>query len=375
MRLFCLILILIASVSFPVDYQKEINAKRKELDKIYSQLNKQKAYLDKTEKQANDVQEGIRTIDIILKRQNLNIKKITDQISKGQKDINSLNSEIQSERVKFDKTLTALTAKYNTYYHISNSDFLETIFESDKFSDQINNLYFFESIISADVNFLKDIRHRNNRLIFKEKRLNTQLIVLKDKQQVIGGLKQKILQNKKKKKRLYNNLMSQKKEYRRKLRTLEKNSMEIEQLVIKLQKQSKNFKQIGSGNFIWPVLGRITSRYGYRIHPIFKVRSFHSGLDIGAPKGRPIFAVDDGIVMFSGKWGGYGKTVIIDHGNKRTTLYAHMSKYYVKRTLKVKKGQVIGLVGATGLVTGPHLHFEVRVNGKVRNPINYLPKQ
>jgi len=360
-------MLLFSSSGFCVNYEKEIDAKRKELETIYDQLNEQKGYLDKTEKQAQDVEEAMRTIEIILKRQSSNINKISDQIIEGQKEINSLNSDINLERAKFDQVLKELEGKYDKYYRISNSDFLEILFESENFSDNMNSLYFFETLISTDVNFLNDIRERNNRLMFKEKRLNNQLTVLKDKKQVIASLKEKILINKNKKEKLYSNLMAQKDEYIKKVHSLEQNSAEIEQLVQKLQQQSKNFKQLGTGDFI--------SVYGYRMHPIFKVRSMHTGLDIAAPEGRPVFAVDDGIVMYSGKWGGYGKTVIIDHGGNRTTLYAHMSKYYVKRTLNVKKGQVIGLVGSTGWATGPHLHFEVRINGKVNNPINYLPKQ
>jgi len=111
---FWTIIILITCFSFSIDYQKEINAKRKELETIYSQLSKQKAYLDKTEKQAQDVQEAMRTIDIILKRQSANIKKISSQIKKGQKEVKRLNSEISSERIKFDKVLEELADKYAT---------------------------------------------------------------------------------------------------------------------------------------------------------------------------------------------------------------------------------------------------------------------
>ena len=168
-------------------------------------------------------------------------------------------------------------------------------------------------------------------------------------------------------------LMAQKKEYEKQLRELETDSREIQQLIAKSQKKTKIVARMGDGRFIWPITGQITSYFGERVHPIFKIRSMHTGLDIAASSGRPIFAAEDGVVIFSGSWGGYGKTIILDHGAAFTTLYGHMSQYFVKEGVAVKKGQIIGLVGSTGWSTGPHLHFEVRIDGVVQNPINYLP--
>ena len=128
--------------------------------------------------------------------------------------------------------------------------------------------------------------------------------------------------------------------------------------------------------FIRPLGGQITSPFGYRTHPIFHSRIFHSGLDIAAPMGTPIKASNSGKVIMAGWYGGYGKVVIIDHGVVRgqpiTTLYGHMSSINVSQGQKVSQGQVIGRVGSTGYSTGPHCHFEVRVKGQPRNPLNFI---
>ena len=133
---------------------------------------------------------------------------------------------------------------------------------------------------------------------------------------------------------------------------------------------------VGNG-FLMPVSGaRVTSPFGWRVHPIFKKKIFHSGIDYGVPYGTPIKASNAGQVIFSGWYGGYGKVVILDHGSctgqPTTTLYAHMSRQAVSVGQSVTRGQVIGYVGSTGYSTGPHLHFEVRINGKPQNPNNYL---
>jgi len=120
--------------------------------------------------------------------------------------------------------------------------------------------------------------------------------------------------------------------------------------------------------FIWPVKGTVTSKFGFRS------KRKHDGIDIGAPKGTKIVASADGKVIFSG-WGptGYGKIVIIKHSKKYVTVYAHNSKNFVKEGQSIKKGEKIALVGSTGRASGPHIHFELRVNRIPVNPLPYLP--
>ncbi|NOX75063.1 MAG: peptidoglycan DD-metalloendopeptidase family protein [Gammaproteobacteria bacterium] len=116
---------------------------------------------------------------------------------------------------------------------------------------------------------------------------------------------------------------------------------------------------------------RISSRFGKRYHPTLKKRKNHHGVDYAAPRGTPIKASGDGKLLFVGRKGGYGKTVIIQHGGKYSTLYAHMSRIKpgMRRGKRVRQGQTIGYVGSTGRSTGPHLHYEFRVNGVHRNPL------
>lgn len=167
-----------------------------------------------------------------------------------------------------------------------------------------------------------------------------------------------------------------------------KNSLsKAEQIEKQLVVQSKSFdeivklaknkeKMLAHLPAIQPVenkdLTRMASGYGMRIHPILKTRRMHYGMDFTAKTGTPIYATGDGIVKHAGrKANGFGKHVVINHGYGYETLYAHMSKVAVKKGQKVKRGQVIGYVGNTGLSAGPHCHYEVHFNGKKVNPINY----
>ena len=132
--------------------------------------------------------------------------------------------------------------------------------------------------------------------------------------------------------------------------------------------------QYTGGKFAWPVpsSGRITSNYGYRVHPVHKTKKFHSGLDIGAPYGTDIVAAADGTVTLATVNGGYGKCIIINHGSGISTLYGHNSSLLVSSGAKVTRGQVIAKAGSTGVSTGPHCHFEVRINGATTDPLQYL---
>ncbi len=116
----------------------------------------------------------------------------------------------------------------------------------------------------------------------------------------------------------------------------------------------------------------ISSGYGYRYHPILKIRRMHSGIDFASNKGAHVYATADGVVKRVTRVGGYGNMIEIDHGFGYKTRYAHLSKMNVRRGEKVKRGQVIGAVGSTGISTGPHVHYEVWKNGSTVNPINYF---
>jgi len=161
----------------------------------------------------------------------------------------------------------------------------------------------------------------------------------------------------------------------------------VDQLTKQLYLQSKSFdeiielaknksKMLASIPAIQPVankdLKRMTSGYGYRIHPIYKTRKMHYGMDYSAKVGTEIYATGDGIISkVKRSKRGYGNYVKINHGFGYETLYAHMSKYIVKKGQKVKRGEVIGYVGNSGISTAPHLHYEVRKDNKKINPVNF----
>jgi murein DD-endopeptidase MepM/ murein hydrolase activator NlpD len=150
-------------------------------------------------------------------------------------------------------------------------------------------------------------------------------------------------------------------------------SIESARISAFLSGQSNTPPTVSPKGMMWPVDGPVTSGFGWRVHPVFHTRRFHSGIDIAAAYGTPIHAAASGKVIFAGSDTGYGNYVIVYHGGQIATLYAHMSLISVPNGAGVVRGQIIGHVGCTGYCTGPHVHFEVRVDGKPVDPIGWLP--
>lgn len=136
--------------------------------------------------------------------------------------------------------------------------------------------------------------------------------------------------------------------------------------------QSSGPLPTGGGQLLWPAAGPISSAFGYRTHPIFGDTRFHAGIDIAAPYGAPVIAADRGTVVFAGVMSGYGNAIVVDHGGGLATAYNHLSSFLVATGSSVSRGLQIGAVGCSGYCTGPHLHFEVRVNGNPVDPMPYL---
>lgn len=187
----------------------------------------------------------------------------------------------------------------------------------------------------------------------------------------LKGIETDIAQQKNAQGKILVKLKEERQIYEESERQLERESIKLIYKITELS-GSKLDNPDATGSFTYPVKARITSPYGPRRHPIFGVRSMHSGIDLAAPRGTGIKASEGGLVIYAGWYGGYGRVVIVDHSKGYTTLYAHLDKIDVQVGERIKQGKVVGREGATGYATGPHLHFEVRSNGKPQNPTLYL---
>lgn len=341
----------------------------KKMSHIKANLNKTKkqeryAYqrLIETSRKLDSTERNLRENELKIQRLQGNIDSLTKDILKKQNQLRQRQQKLENRLLKFYKQggrggfLAVFLGVTDTFSLLSRSYYMKQVLEEDK-------------ALFDEIEREKALLERQKALLEEEKRRS---LLLKKQQEE----NKRILQQEKNNRiALLREIESKRIEYEKALEELERNSREIEQMLLNLERTPEGQKRLATpwrGGFIHPVRGQLTSRFGMRTHPIYGIRKMHTGIDISAPQGTTIRASAGGTVVFAGWWGGYGKVVIIDHGGGISTLYAHCSSIYVSEGQKVSQGEVIAAVGSTGLSTGPHLHFEVRKNGKPVDPLGYL---
>ncbi len=290
-----------------------------------------------------------------------------------QKNIASLQRELDLYLRQYNTRQEKMANRIRHIYKTKHTLILDLLISTNSISQFLDRIYYQNLIIQSDKEKMQSLKTEARNIALLKHRLEnekkqlTKVIINIDKEN--KNIKQTISENKS----MIEKIQKDKKAYEKSERELKRQS---DRLASMISNSTRHSEVVAGRGFILPVHGRVTSPFGWRTHPIFKSRIFHSGIDYAVPMGTPIKASNSGKVLYSGWYGGYGKVVIIDHGNctgkPTTTLYAHMSQQKVTKGQNVERGQIIGLSGSTGYSTGPHVHFEVRINGKPQNPNNYL---
>jgi len=367
-------LVILAAVSWGWEPGKAWAANEQEkLLTIRKQIDESKEKLKQTRQQQQEVLGKLVVIKQELKQANQKLNRAKEKIQLNESKIGQLSVELRRNEEDLQQKAGTLERRMREIYKSSAINYLDLLFASDSMSDFLTRFYFFEKIITQDVNLIRGIKEDLESTKGKRDVLADRTKEIKVLAQVVAEEKKKIAEQAEEKRKAFDQLKEREEEYEKQIAELERSSSELESLIRKkvAERSKAGLVAHGSGVLEWPLQGRITSRYGAyrrsgRAHR-------HTGLDIAAPYGTPIHAADAGEVIFSGWWDGYGKAMVIDHGRGRTTVYGHMSRIYLQAGVPVVKGQTIGLVGSTGYSTGPHLHFEVRKNGTPTNPMALLP--
>jgi len=295
------------------------------------------------------------------------------QQTKGQ--LNQLETSLDIALVDQQQLAHQVGKRMRSLYMGEHTGFLRMLLETADLSTLLDRIYYKQRILLQDRRLYTAYIAKTKLLEVRRQDLVGQKTQLAETLDRIQSYQSQLQEAMVLDKMLVHKLQTSREAYDTAENQLEQESFNIQREIQSMTRQGGAV--IGStGRFIMPVLAAITSGFGYRFHPIFHTTRLHSGVDFGAGYGAPIRAADGGQVLYAGWQGGYGKTVIINHGSQNgvniSTLYGHMSGTAVRTGQRVEKGQIIGYVGATGYATGPHLHFEVRVNGRPVNPMGYL---
>ena len=301
------------------------------------------------------------------------LRQSKTQILSTERELGNMQAQLEKASIEYNNLNYILATHIRKVFKTQRKAFFELLITSDDINMLVDRVYFQKIILKDDYARMtaakekaREIRMLALSIEAKKRNLERSVASINSQQDYI---QKAIAKNESMIKKLRTDRVA----YQKAEKELEQQSARIGSYIKKAAKDTN--VQVASG-FIKPIQGSITSPFGWRTHPIFNTKSFHSGIDIGGPNLGAIRSANTGNVIYSGWYGGYGKVVIVEHGvingKPITTLYAHMNSIAVSKGQRVTKGQVLGYEGTTGYSTGPHCHFEVRVNGQPNNPLNYI---
>ncbi len=352
--------------------QKKLEEQRNELSDKIDQTNVQLEYvqgeLSDTMIQVQEAEDKVLEYEREIEEQQVQIDSLQTSINDS---INRLALASQDYNEKKDILANRLVAMYEA----GDTQYLDVLLKSTSIVDFISRYYIIEEMAQYDNQLINDIKE-------EKENIETTQAKLQEEQSQIREVKAKneqtsiVLSNMKTLQSNYaEKLTEDEKKLQKEITAYKKELAETEAQIMAASNIDVDIQYTG-GEMLWPVAASgtvITSNFGIREHPIQGVVKQHTGLDIGgAPLGTPVVAAADGVVTYAGWLGGYGNCVMINHGDGVVTLYGHGNEILTTVGKEVKQGETIMAVGSTGNSTGPHLHFEVRINGEYTNPLNYV---
>lgn len=352
------------------DLLKKIDQTKKKLNQNKIQEKQVVSKLTQTQQQVDRIVNNLTNLNSRLGKTQKSMLETQSQLDKTQSQLDQIKMNMMSRREVLDRRLV-------TIYKYGYQSYFEVLFNAKNFGEFISRFEMVGDFVRDDIQKIHLFQQQREEINLKKEQISEHAEELERQKNLYAKLQSQTLQEHK----LY---ISKAQEQQSQLEKIKNDRQFLEQSLDELDKesremdskirdmQSKNHVSLGTGRMVWPADGRITSPFGYRMHPVLRKWKYHSGIDIAVSSGTPVQAADSGVVILS-KWnGGYGNCVIIDHGQGISTLYGHNSVLLVREGETVTKGQVISRSGNTGLSTGPHLHFEVRKDGVPVDPLTYL---
>lgn len=318
----------------------------------------------------------IQELDDTIKQAEADLSSLETELSELQVQIDGATESLNKIQEKYDKNEELLRQRIVVMYEVGETTYLDILLGSANIIDFISNYYTIQEFLNRDIELLDEIEQQKNeaekiKLELDEKKAS--LKVKKAKKEQLAVITEN---NKTLKEQTIASLSQEEIDLQQKIEEYKEEEARIENLIRLATNGYEYTGDYTGGVMAWPIAKSgtyITSGYGTRQHPIQGIIKQHTGIDIGnAGFGAPVIAAADGVVTMAGWYGGYGNCVMINHGNGISTLYGHGQTILTEVGKEVKKGDLIMEVGSTGNSTGPHLHFEVRVNGSCTNPMPYL---
>ncbi len=351
----------------------EIEDLRKKKDALSNQVTETNEEISNIQVEITENIEQLDQLNQKISEYESEIIKLEEDLNTTEKDIEMVTEKLNNIKLDYNVQKHVLEKRLVALYEAGKTQYLDVLLSSTSISEFLTNYYLISEIASYDNELLENIEREKNSIETIQETLNYK----KDSLSIIKSNKEKTaiaLENSKVIRDSYIvELTEKEKETETKLEEFQTDLTNIENQIVAATTGKVGENYVG-GELAWPAPGftTITSPFGMRLHPIFKVNRMHTGLDIGMTTGSDIIAANDGVVTKALYSDSYGNMVMIDHGGGVSTVYGHGSEIIVETGQTVKRGEVIMLAGSTGWSTGPHLHFEVRINGEYVDPYPYI---
>ena len=358
--------------------QSEIDALEEQRDELKAQREEMQAGIDELKDQQAGVLEQKRALDEQNEVYRQELELIEEQVSLYTRLVDEKAAELEKATEAEAEQLAIYKQHVRAMEENGDYTYLSIIFGSKSLSELMSNLDMIGEIMDADKRIYDQYTAAREDAEEIKAEYEATLDALSDKQAEYeaekADLEAKIAEASAMIAQLEEEINSNYDLYLEVLAQEEALESDIQSMIAELERQEAANSITSTGTYIWPLPGYSPgSAYGWRMHPIYNEMRFHAGEDIGAPSGTPILAADSGMAtVIPDNGNGYGNYIMINHGGGRVTLYAHMSAFAISNGATVNQGDVIGYVGSTGNSTGPHLHFEVRVNGATTDPKQYF---
>lgn len=344
---------------------------QQKLNDVNEKIANTKNQINENKKKEKDLTAQIGQLDAQIEEKQKGIEALEVQIEETKQQIEQKKIELEQKQQEIVIQNDNLNARLRAMYKNGEVGYLEVLLNSGSFSELMNNIDMISRIYQMDEDFLNLLQDQYNQIAAVKAELEELERGLSKQQDQLEAQKAALNKDRAEAQELRVEIQGDIEELNKMLDELNATAQQITSLI--RSSQSTNTQFVG-GKFINPAPNfvRVSSEYGYRIHPITKTKKLHTGIDLASAAGSKCVAAASGTVIYAGWYGGYGNAVVIDHGGGITTLYAHNSALLVSKGQQVTQGQQIAKIGSTGNSTGPHCHFEVRVNGSHTNPRAYL---